>query len=55
MSVELLNTQTSLLEGTLLGGGGSGIWSYENFLSEDECKELIKFFNVNNIQQLLIH
>ena len=47
MSVELLNTQTSSLEGALLGGGGTGIWQYENFIPKEECEELIKFFNAN--------
>ena len=40
-------TVVSQLGGTLLGGGGTGIWSYENFLSKEECDELIKFFNAN--------
>lgn len=38
----------SQLGGKLLGGGGTGIWLYENFLSKDECEELIKFFNANS-------
>lgn len=37
----------SQLGGKLLGGGGTGIWLYENFLSQEECNELIKFFNAN--------
>jgi predicted 2-oxoglutarate/Fe(II)-dependent dioxygenase YbiX len=37
----------SQLGGNLLGGGGTGIWSYDNFLSKEECDELIKFFNAN--------
>lgn len=40
-------TVVSQLGGTLLGGGGTGIWSYENFISKEECDELIKFFNAN--------
>ena len=40
-------TVVSQLGGTLLGGGGTGIWLYENFLSKEECEELIKFFNAN--------
>ena len=41
-------TVVSQLGGTLLGGGGTGIWLYENFLSKEECEELIKFFNANS-------
>ena len=35
----------SQLGGKLLGGGGTGIWQYDNFISKEECEELIKFFN----------
>lgn len=38
----------SQLGGKLLGGGGTGIWLYENFISKEECEELIKFFNANS-------
>jgi hypothetical protein len=39
------NYPVSQLNGNCLGGGGTGIWEYKNFLSEEECKELIKFFD----------
>jgi hypothetical protein len=45
--MEALSQTTSQLGGKLLGGGGTGIWQYENFLSKEECEELIKFFNAN--------
>jgi predicted 2-oxoglutarate/Fe(II)-dependent dioxygenase YbiX len=38
----------SQLGGKLLGGGGTGIWQYDNFISKEECEELIKFFNANS-------
>ena len=38
---------TSQLNGIHLGGGGTGIWQYDNFLSKEECDELINFFNAN--------
>ena len=40
--------QSSQLGGIRLGGGGTGIWQYENFISKEECEELIKFFNAND-------
>lgn len=39
------NYPVSQLNGTCLGGGGTGIWEYKNFISQEECQELIKFFN----------
>ena len=42
--MESLVEQKSQLGGQLLGGGGTGIWQYENFISKEECEELIKFF-----------
>lgn len=43
----LIERHTSQLGGTCIGGGGTGIWEYKNFLSKEECEELIKFFNAN--------
>jgi hypothetical protein len=28
----------SQLGGKLLGGGGTGIWQYDNFISKEECE-----------------
>lgn len=43
----LIERHVSQLNGTCIGGGGTGIWEYKNFLSKEECEELIKFFNAN--------
>ena len=47
MNDNLVTKPVSQLGGVCLGGGGTGIWKYENFISKDECEELIKFFNAN--------
>ena len=47
MNDNLVTKPVSQLGGVCLGGGGTGIWKYENFISKEECEELIKFFNAN--------